>query len=686
MDFFIIKWEVLEENDGNDVILGFTNDGKCIRVVDYKPYAFVEEEQEQENGSYRFIRGNKEAQSVGRKVFENNKEMRDYKNKCSLGRGIYEDDIPPLLKFLSDLQLSYAGWIRIENCLPLSRSVSITECDEYAVRCEGIKDMNDIIQEVPDVKILAFDIECYSKDRGMSDARNEEDVIFMISMVFINNQEGDPDSYVLAVSSDNPQPEFESFKYESYESEFLMLETFFNKILEHDPSIIIGYNIMGFDMKYIKDKYYSQLLNIPNGGRCKEKYLRDEIISRVWQSAAYGIVNTTIFNFTGRCCFDIYQYLKMEVPLQKYSLDFVSNHLLGERKVDMPYNTMFRMYEEGKVKELANYCFVDSMLTVKLWKKLNLWYTLSESSKVFCVDIHELYSRGQQRKIFSQLYFYAHSRGYIFDKVKKMEKGFGYPGATVLQPQPGIYNQCAVVDFASLYPSIIISENICYTTHDQELKSFSKDHQGIIPQILKTLIKKRREVKEILKITEDDLMKVVYNKRQFAYKVATNSFYGAFGSRDSPYLQLVDGAKLVTKIGRSYLQRAVDIINNHPAGCTVIYGDTDSCFFVKKGDDKLIKESVEEVVNSVNEKFPDPVHIEFEEIFQKILLLSKKKYIYISEGEIKSKGVITAKRDSCFWAREIYKSVITMILEGKSNYEVNDYLKEEIMKLFQESE
>lgn len=703
LELFIIKWEIVGETA---TVLGFSNCDRCIRIVNFKNYAYIEKNvhvmQEIHNNDLnnnrkrftttplRFIREAKPA-LVNRIEFSRKKHTIQQEKK------IYETDVDILLKFLSDKGLDYVGWIRTEKFVRTKKR--ITTCrDEYIVLLDDLHTPPpEKRNTVPDVSILSFDIECYSKNRGMSDARNPEDKIFMISMIFFKHSDKTSfSSYVLALSPsqnagaavEKKTTKFRCEKKKKYTTEYFLeefelLEEFFRKIRQKNPSLIIGYNIMGFDIKYIVNKYYSLLKNIPTAGKMlTDQYARDKIISKSWSSAAYGIVETVIFDFIGRCCFDIFGYLKMQVPMQKYSLDYVSKEILGERKVDMPYNVMFRMYEEGHIPEIAEYCFVDSYLTVKLWFKLNIWYSIVEESRLFKVHIHELYSGGQQKKIFNQLYYYSHRKGFVFDKaIDEFKREFEYQGATVLQPKPGIYTSCGVIDFASLYPSIIISENLCYTTYQKENNAFTKSRKGILPLILEHLIEERKKIKTLMRKEKDEIMRVIYDKRQFAYKVSTNSFYGAFGSRDSHYLQLVPAAKMVTQRGRELLEEAVRFVNTHPLGCQVIYGDTDSCFFIKRNS-SITREEVEIIVEGLNAILPSPIKLEFEKLIDKILLLAKKKYIYTEGKETKSKGVITAKRDTCLWVKELYGNIIDMILRGSSNLEVNQYLYREIKKLY----
>ncbi|KAJ2006438.1 hypothetical protein GGI04_001884, partial [Coemansia thaxteri] len=374
----------------------------------------------------------------------------DLAKKCtrSSKRVYYELDIPLMIKFLSDRQIDHIGWVHVSRFTALPEDSKITTCkEEYVVSIDNIKNANERIHTIPEVRLLSFDIECYTQTRGMSDARNPEDVIFMISMLF---SKGDLErkDYVLALKPSNfvdQKQKIKDYEVVLYDHEFELLEGFFSKIREHDPDLIMGYNIMGFDMKYILQKYYSLLMNIPQAGRMQEKqYLRDEIVHKSWNSAAYGVRECVIFNFVGRCCFDVYNYVTMELTMQKYSLDFISRELLGRQKVDMSYDVMFSKFRDGKVIEIADYCFIDSDLTLGIWKKLGLWFAAVEQCKLFKVDIHDMYSSGQQKRIFNQLYFYSHKKGYVFDKSKSFKHRFDYQGAYVLDPQPGIYKNCAV--------------------------------------------------------------------------------------------------------------------------------------------------------------------------------------------------------------------------------------------------
>ncbi|KAJ2538141.1 DNA-directed DNA polymerase delta, partial [Coemansia sp. RSA 1853] len=129
----------------------------------------------------------------------------------------------------------------------------------------------------------------------MTEARDPQDVIFMISMAFSG---GEDSCVVLALRPTNFVPQkqkYQSYQLVMFDEEFEMLDRFFEMIREEDPDVIIGYNIMGFDMKYIMQKYYSLLRNIPQAGR--SEFIMDKIVHKSWKTAAYGSREYTIFDF-----------------------------------------------------------------------------------------------------------------------------------------------------------------------------------------------------------------------------------------------------------------------------------------------------------------------------------------------------------------------------------------------------
>lgn len=131
-------------------------------------------------------------------------------------------------------------------------------------------------------------------------------------------------------------------------------------------------------------------------------------------------------------------------------------------------------------RRLAIYCLKDAELPLKLMEKLCCLYNYSEMARVTGVPINFLLTRGQQIKVVSQILRKARKRNFIMptEKVKGNASGeIGFEGAFVLDPKPGFYEQpIATLDFASLYPSIMMAHNLCYTTL---ISKNNIDHYGL---------------------------------------------------------------------------------------------------------------------------------------------------------------------------------------------------------------
>ena len=166
--------------------------------------------------------------------------------------------------------------------------------------------------------------------------------------------------------------------------------------------------------------------------------------------------------------------VQRDFKLNDYKLKTVSAHFIGETKDDLEPAGIFKCYREGiKEGELASkymslcgkYCIQDSMLVMKLAEKLNVWYSLSEMAVICNVPMITLFTKGQQIKVYSNLYKYCIENQIVPEKdgylVAENER---YVGAFVFAPKPGLYENVVPLDFSSLYPSLIIAYNLDYST------------------------------------------------------------------------------------------------------------------------------------------------------------------------------------------------------------------------------
>ncbi|EEH20643.2 phosphomethylpyrimidine kinase [Paracoccidioides brasiliensis Pb03] len=286
---------------------------------------------------------------------------------------------------------------------------------------------------------------------------------------------------------------------------------------------------------------------------------------------------------------------------------------------------------------------------------------------------------------------------------KKKDK---YKGGLVFEPERGLYDKyILVMDFNSLYPSIIQEFNICFTTVDRALVAENENEEkvpevpteqapGILPRLIATLVNRRREVKKLMKdkrASPEDL--ALWDTKQMALKLTANSMYGCLGYTQSRFYAR-SLAMLTTSKGREILRSTKELAESNQL--QVIYGDTDSVMINTNADN--IEEALK-VGNTfkrlVNERYK-LLEIDIDNVFRRLLLHAKKKYAAINMTEVDGKyvdqlevkGLDMKRREYCALSKEVSSKLLNEILSGDDPdvvlTKVHDYLREltEKMKEF----
>lgn len=443
----------------------------------------------------------------------------------------------------------------------------------------------------------------------------------------------------------------------------------------------VGYNIQNFDLPYIFDR--ATLLKTEDVhilGRVKNQ--RSKKSTSTFSSSAYGTHENIDIEIYGRVVFDLLQFMRREYKLTSYSLNNVSNYFLGDQKEDVKYNQICELQNGDEItrNRLAQYCLKDSLLPQRLLDKLIVLINHIEMARVAGVPISMLLSRGQQIKVISMLYRKACTMDFIVPSYESSKSGTddAYQGATVIEPKKGFYKvPIATLDFSSLYPSIMISHNICYSTlifpayykktgtpsdrnrkftldeeeHKQnpnliylppesyemspngDLFLRKEKREGILPIILKELLSARKKAKKDMANEKDPLRKKVQNGRQLALKISANSVYGFTGATVGQ-LPCLSISKSVTAYGRQMIDLTKNTVmekyckkNGYPDDSVVVYGDTDSVM-VRFGV-QTVEEAMKlgkEAADYITTLFPPPVKLEFEKVYYPYLLMNKKRY------------------------------------------------------------
>ena len=590
------------------------------------------------------------------------------------------------------------AWCSVDDCVPLSIH------GEYS--------------KLAPLRILSIDIEC-SSEAGHFPVP-EKDHIIQISNICVEFG-ADSEPIVQKMFSFKKCADIVGVDVHSFEKEEDMLREWRQFVIDLDPDIITGYNISMFDFPYLLNRaevlkiksfpYLSRLNKIPS--RVKHK-----------QTKVKGFMNRDIIdiNLEGRIILDMYTYLIREEKLRSYSLNSVSFEYLKEQKEDVHYSLISKLWKQNEYtrRRLALYCMKDAYLPLRLMDKLLTLINYAEMCRVTSTPLNYILTRGQQIKVSTQLHKKALERGYIVPNMKKTRDDFdeeeGFEGAFVLSPTVGFHvDPVVTLDFSSLYPSIMIAHNLCYSTllkpgDEKNLKEgedytrapngecfvTEKIRKGILPIILEELLAARKAAKKDMNNETDPFKKKILNGRQLALKISCNSVYGFTGATSGqlPCLQI---SSSVTAIGRTMIEKTRDLVtekyskkNGFPYDSTVIYGDTDSVM-IKFGV-KTLKEALQlgyESSEYVTKHFKKPIKIEFEKVFWPYLLLKKKKYAGVKwtqedkYDKIDTKGLEAVRRDNCELVRIVVENVLRKILVDRSVDEAVKYCKGVISDLLQ---
>uniref|UniRef100_A0A8L0DTN2 DNA polymerase n=1 Tax=Oncorhynchus mykiss TaxID=8022 RepID=A0A8L0DTN2_ONCMY len=567
-------------------------------------------------------------------------------------------------------------------------------------------------QRIAPLRVLSFDIECAGR-KGIFPEAEKDPVIQIASMV---QRQGEKEPFIRTVFTLQSCSSIVGSQVLCFTKESQLLQSWAEFVRTVDADIITGYNIQNFDLPYLLNRAATLKVKLfPYLGRVLgiKSVLRDSS----FQSKQMGRRENKILNMEGRVQFDLLQVLLRDYKLRSYTLNAVSFHFLQEQKEDVQHSiiTDLQNGNEQTRRRLAVYCLKDAYLPLRLLQKLMCVINYMEMARVTGVPLTYLLSRGQQIKVVSQLLRQAMKQGLVMPVVKP-EGGEDYTGATVIEPEKGYYSvPIATLDFSSLYPSIMMAHNLCYTTLLQKgsaeklgltpedfIKTPTGDlfvkssvRKGLLPDILEDLLSARKKAKAELKKETDPFKKQVLDGRQLALKISANSVYGFTGAQVGK-LPCLEISQSVTGFGRQMIEQTKQLVeskytiaNGYQADAKVIYGDTDSVM-VKLGVDTVSRamEVGREAAEWVSSHFTPPIKLEFEKVYYPYLLINKKRYagLYFSSSadthdKMDCKGIETVRRDNCTLVANLINTCLQTILIDRDPQGAVAHAKEVISDL-----
>jgi DNA polymerase elongation subunit (family B) len=447
------------------------------------------------------------------------------------------------------------------------------------------------------MRVVSYDIECLAPQGSFPSAKRDPVIQIAARCYTLGggtaSGENDEPSVIFALKDCDP---IEGTTVITHEDEADLLNSFGTFLQLCDPDIITGYNTKGFDDTYVYDR--ALLLEARSYlfmGRAVEVALRKLEDNRV--SRNKGNRQGYVVEAAGRVGYDMMPFIQDNYKLSSYTLNSVAAHFLGDQKEDL-HHSMIAVLQKGSSadrRRLGVYCIKDALLPKLLAQRLHAIDRAVEFARLTGIQLRQIQDQGQSVKVRGVILRETTARGLVLPTHPHVEEKGGYKGATVLPPVPGYHEKpVATLDFSSLYPSIMIAHNLCYSTCvPPELRSrfapedLEFDPQGIswirrekrvglLPHVLETVLARRKLAIKAKENAATPLLQAVYDKRQLSLKEIANSVYGymALGA----YAHV---ASAVTAYGRRQIERTRDIIeahftvaNGYPKQARVLYGDS----------------------------------------------------------------------------------------------------------------
>jgi replicative DNA polymerase I (EC 2.7.7.7) len=728
MNFQILDADYVGHESGPVIrLFGRAEDGKsvCCFVPGFEPYFFINAEGELDKLSTML----KERFDVIKKVdivpkFEpvgfqvskkpmlrvttmeprNVPEIRDEVLTLPGVREVYETDILFRNRFLIDKGLHGMGWVSVE---PVSDSPFSSEkiyCDSVFT-ADSFEEIEKL--SIAPLKYFSFDIECLPI--GGSMPVPETSPVIMVSMSFSPAFKGHDTIVLVAKRVEGTDADVECF-----DSETLMLNRFFEIFQEYDADVISGYNINGFDIPYIADRV-AMLAGF--GDNVRSTVGRD---GRILSYRRIG--NRTMVSIPGRVVVDALPLIRSQYSLKRYTLRNVAKELLDREKLDVAPSEMEEYWNDSgeKLLKFIDYARRDSELAMELFLKLQLLDKHIAIAQVSGSLLQEVVDGGQTSMVDNLLLREYGKQDRVIppkpsDELVAMRNrsSEGLKGGEVLEPKKGLLENVVILDYKSLYPTIMMAHNLCYTTVVEKDRPDSETikppsggefvpaevSKGIMPSILESLLQRRVETKKKMRNAATESEYRVLDATQLALKILLNSFYGYSGyTRARLYSMALANAvtsfgrnnilntraiingtisKVILRDGSAYFTEELSSINadDNIVSLSVVYGDTDSVFVqcsskkeVSLDDAGLVGSKIAAMVSG---SLPDPMELEFESIAKRALFIAKKRYaIWVFERsgdewkeDIKVKGMETVRRDWCELTSKTLNTVLGMVLK-----------------------
>ncbi|XP_017283871.1 DNA polymerase alpha catalytic subunit isoform X2 [Kryptolebias marmoratus] len=641
---------------------------------------------------------------------------------------IFGTNTPSLEHFLLSRKIKGPCWLDVKTPQLMSQPVSWCKVEALALR----SDLICVIKDLPPPPLTVMSV---SLKTVQNPKTHHNEIVALAALVH----------HQFHMDKAPPQPPYQThfcviskpadciFPYDFKEAvrkkngkveiagtERSLLGFFLAKMHKIDPDVLVGHDIFGFDLEVLLQRI--NVCKVPHWSKIGR--LKRSNMPKLGGRGAFAEKSATC----GRLVCDVEISAKELIRCKSYHLTELAAQVLKVERVTVPQEDIRNLYSDSAhLLYLLELTWTDARLILQMMCELNvLPLALQITSIAGNVMSRTLMGGRSERNEFLLLHAF-HDKNYIvpdkpsFKKAHleavegdddadagkgKRKKKAAYAGGLVLDPKVGFYDKFVLLlDFNSLYPSIIQEFNICFTTvqrraHGSQKRSEDDEPEeipeipdpglemGILPKEIRKLVERRKQVKQLMKqqdVNPDLYMQ--YDIRQKALKLTANSMYGCLGFSYSRFYAKPLAA-LVTHKGREILMHTKDMVQK--MNLEVIYGDTDSIMINtnSKSLDEVFKLG-NKVKAEVN-KLYKLLEIDIDGVFKSLLLLKKKKYAALvveQQGEgrysVKQelKGLDIVRRDWCDLAKECGNYVIGQILSDQSRDAIVENIQKHLMEV-----
>ncbi|XP_063490818.1 DNA polymerase alpha catalytic subunit isoform X10 [Symphalangus syndactylus] len=592
--------------------------------------------------------------------------------------------------FLMNRKIKGPCWLEVKSPQLLNQPISWCKVEAMALK----PDLVNVIKDVspPPLVVMAFSM------KTMQNAKNHQnEIIAMAALVH----------HSFALDKAAPKPPFQSHfcvvskpkdcifpyafkeviekknvKVEVAATERTLLGFFLAKVHKIDPDIIVGHNIYGFELEVLLQRI--NVCKAPHWSKIGR--LKRSNMPKLGGRSGFGERNATC----GRMICDVEISAKELIRCKSYHLSELVQQILKTERVVIPMENIQNMYSESsQLLYLLEHTWKDAKFILQIMCELNvLPLALQITNIAGNIMSRTLMGGRSERNEFLLLHAFYENNYIVPDKqifrkpqqklgdedeeidgdtnkYKKGRKKAAYAGGLVLDPKVGFYDKfILLLDFNSLYPSIIQEFNICFTTVQRvasEAQKVTEDGEqqqipelpdpslemGILPREIRKLVERRKQVKQLMKqqdLNPDLILQILMHTKEMVQKM----------------------------------------------NLEVIYGDTDSIMINTNSTNLEEVFKLGNKVKSEVNKLYKLLEIDIDGVFKSLLLLKKKKYAalvveptsdgnYVTKQELK--GLDIVRRDWCDLAKDTGNFVIGQILSDQSRDTIVENIQKRLIEI-----